>query len=88
MQHLLQSPCLPDIPDNPYSDYMSFSYLPGTVLNLLDNNSAPLSTVTVEKYLYQESAYEVWWRYPQTGEKVLIRVPENRLLEVSRTASS
>lgn len=88
MQRLASNFCLTYSPINPYSDYMSFSYLPGTVLNLLDNNSAPLSTVTVEKYLYQESAYEVWWKYPQTGEKVLIRVPENRLLEVSKPASS
>ncbi len=66
---------------------MSFAYLPGTVLNLLDKNSEPVSIVTVEKYLYLESAYEVWWKYPQTGEKVLIRVPEYRLIELSKSTS-
>ena len=58
---------------------MSFEHMPGTVVVILGADCKTAGEVVVQTYLDKERAYNVWWTYPQTGEKELIKVPEWRL---------
>ncbi len=56
-------------------------YLPGTVVTILNADFKPAGDGEVQLYLHQEKAYKVWWTYPQTSERELIKVPEWKLVK-------
>lgn len=58
---------------------MSLKHRPGEVVDVLDQEYKPAGEVSIQLYLEDQRAYKVWWAYPQTGERELIKVPEWRL---------
>ena len=59
----------------------SFEHLPGQTVIILDGGYKPVGEREIKSYMHKELAYQVWWTYPQTGEKQMIQVPGWRLLK-------
>lgn len=57
----------------------AFDLMPGNTAILIDGDMKEAGEVVVERYLRNEQSYEVWWTYPQTGEREMIKVEEWRL---------
>ena len=60
---------------------MSFDHRPGAVVTLMNKEFKRLGEVEVSIYIERENAYRVWWTYPQTGGRELIKVPAWQLVK-------
>jgi hypothetical protein len=59
---------------------MRLEHLIGATVFVLDGDLKCVGEVEIERYLPSEKSYRVWWTYPQTQERELIKIPEWRLV--------
>ncbi len=63
---------------------MSFQYLPGTKVTVLNPLSLPVGEAIIDKYLIGERAYYVWYIYRLADQKEYIKIPEWRLVRLNK----
>lgn len=59
---------------------MKMDHMPGTTVQLMSEDFMSLGEVEIKSFLVSDKAYFVWWTYPQTGDRELIKVPAWRLI--------
>ncbi len=60
---------------------MKIDHMPGTFVQLMSEDFKPLGEVEIKSFLVSDKAYFVWWTYPQTGDRELVKVPAWRLVK-------